>query len=156
MGRVLLVSSAKTWKNPAPRTWLTDWTLAASSAGAYMCTLIIDLWPVHRHAIRALPRVRADSKGKIHGVWLPSVTGSDALYEYRPIPAHLEMERYPPAQGPEDATPCGVRLVPKRGVYVDDAADETRSPPHSTRPPRDWYETGKQSSRRTRRTAQHW
>ncbi|GAA5972585.1 hypothetical protein JCM8115_002921, partial [Rhodotorula mucilaginosa] len=124
--------------------------------GAYLCTLIIDLWPVHRHAIRALPRVRADSKGNIHGVWLPSATSSNALYEYRPIPAHLEMERYPPAQGLEDATPCGVRLVPKRGVYVDDAADETRSPPHSTRPPRDWYETGKQSSRRTRRTARHW
>ena len=124
-------------------------TKTASSVGAYLCTLIIDLWPVHRHAIRALPRVRADSKGNIHGVWLPSATGSDSLYEYRPIPAHLEMERYPPAQGPEDAAPCGVRLVPRRGVYADDAGagDETRSP-HSTRPQRDWYETGKRTSRR--------
>ncbi|GAA5965599.1 hypothetical protein JCM8115_001594 [Rhodotorula mucilaginosa] len=117
--------------------------------GAYMSTLIIDLWPVHRHTLRALPRMQADSKGNIHGVWLPSATDPNALYEYRPIPAHLELQRFPPAQGPDDAAPCGVRLAPRRGFDAEFEDDETYSR-HTTRRQQDWYETGKRASRRVR------
>lgn len=114
-----------------------------------MSTLIIDLWPVHRHTLRALPRMQADSQGNIHGVWLPSATG---LNEYRPIPGHLEMQRYPPAQGPDDATPCGVRLVPRRGFHAESDDDETRSS-RNTRPQPEWYEIGKRTSRTSLRRA---
>ncbi|GAA5984536.1 hypothetical protein JCM10908_003389 [Rhodotorula pacifica] len=116
--------------------------IACYGWGAYLSTLIIDLWPVHRHTVRALPPMQADARGGIHGVWLPSGTArSSAPYGYQPIPPHMEVERYPPAQGPEDTSPCGVRLVPRRG-FSTGFRDDVQG--------REWYEAGKRSAGRRR------
>ncbi|GAA5875073.1 hypothetical protein JCM3774_003420 [Rhodotorula dairenensis] len=108
--------------------------------GAYFSTLMIDLWPVHRHAVRALPRVKADSNGSIYGIWLPSTQNTQA-YEYRPIPPHLELQRFPPAQAPDDATTCGVRLVPRTTFPTSSGREGPAS--RSMWSHKEWYETGK-------------
>lgn len=84
------------------------------SVGAFLATMIIDLWPVHRHTLRTAPTMHVGRFGLIHGMWMPhAASTSSASQTYVPVPPRCGVLRFPPKYAGSGGAPdCGVQVVP--------------------------------------------
>ncbi|BGP57815.1 hypothetical protein JCM8202v2_005462 [Rhodotorula sphaerocarpa] len=150
-GITFLILHAQCGEADFEQTWATCYRTSTAGAilqwiaafgwGTYLATLIIDLWPIHRHSIRVLPCMQADSTGQIHRIWLPdTVDGPNWIS----VPPGCSVQRFPPVLGP--AAHCGVIILRQRTTAL------LRGTMAGSREQQEeWYEPGKSRERRSRR-----
>ncbi|GAA5968549.1 hypothetical protein JCM11641_007675 [Rhodosporidiobolus odoratus] len=132
---------------------IMEWA-ACFGCAAYLATLILDVWPPHRHS-PPTPVVWADRTG-VRGIWITSPSSSFASASEATIPVHLpehlSLHRPPFHAGEaEQGKRCAVVLVQgKRGmrpIAKEDVAAATSRDPGDDGYAFAWYSEGKRQKR---------